>query len=684
MNALLLALFVLTRALVMIMSTANRTARFYRLRVVGIVAPLAVLFFLAPGVSEANDETRPLRLIPLPQEVKLVEGTFKLSPQTRIGLAESGNTDDAFAATQLLEEVKQDLDLELQLQPAALSGPGTIVLGQIGRDKLIDQFLAEHGLKPAKDLGEQGYILAVLPDRIVIASPGAAGLFYGVQTLKQLIRSNPGNREIPCCYIVDWPVLKYRGWHDDISRGPIPTMDFLKRQIRTFSEYKLNQFTFYNSHVFKLKKYPTVAPPDGITGEQVKELSAYAKKYHVDLIGNFQTVKCAGNYNKVAPGINVGSPGSQIAVGNEQSYQFLADVFSEIVPAFESQFFHINADEYVGIGWGPQGRQMLQKLGPGGLYAYFINRVCRLLEPYGKTPMFWADIPLRDPDICIPELPTNAIAMSWDYGARASFKDSILPFTEHGLSVYVCPSVYNFGVPWPRIRYSSINISNFVRDGAIYGALGMLNTSWDDRGEEFFSYTWYGFVWSAECAWQPVVPKLGQDPDAERDKRQTDFKNSFDSVFYGLAGNKAASAFLAMDDVFTHEIEYRLNPNRFFAFPTTGLPQDRVAQAEKTLKKINKVIKDLETLRSTASRNADSFDFAVYAARTLRFIVERSIVVSQSRSSRRLARNLARLRKEIESLRSEFIRLWYLESRPSSIERPLGRFDELRKSFPSQ
>ena len=98
------------------------------------------------------------------------------------------------------------------------------------------------------------------------------------------------------------------------------------------------------------------------------------------------------------------------------------------------------------------------------------------------------------------------------------------------------------------------------QDGVKYGAMGMLNTSWDDRGEEFFSYTWYGFAWSAECAWHPSLVELGQDPDAERDRRQRNFTDSFDSVFYGLEDNKAASALLGEHRMADNELNRSAEP----------------------------------------------------------------------------------------------------------------------------
>ena len=82
-------------------------------------------------------------------------------------------------------------------------------------------------------------------------------------------------------------------------------MDYFKREIRTMAEFKMNMLTFYTEHVFKLQKHPDIAPPDGITTEQVKELSEYAKQYHVELVGNFQSPTTVGvSYRFIDQNVN--------------------------------------------------------------------------------------------------------------------------------------------------------------------------------------------------------------------------------------------------------------------------------------------------------------------------------------------------------------------------------------------
>src|SRR4051812_122495 len=351
--------------------------------------------------------------------------------------------------------------------------------------------------------GEESYQLIVSPDSITIRSSGDAGIFYAKQTLKQLVRASANDNSIPCVEITDWPTLKYRVWQDDISRGPIPTMDFLKREVRTLSELKYNAMTLYTEHVFKLKKHPDIAPDDGITADQIKELSEYARQYHVEIIGNFQSFGHMAHILSLPAYKDLGDNTWNISPAKEESYKFLADCYSEVAPAYESKLFDINCDE-VTLGKEGASKEMVEKLGLAEVYARHISRIADLLRPYGKTPMMWGDIAVQNKDI-ISKLPKDLIVLSWGYGAADSFDDAIEPFTKIGLRFMVCPGVSCWNRVFPDFSTATINISNYVRDGVKHGAIGMINTSWDDDGENFFSQAWYPFAWGAEVSWNPVA-----------------------------------------------------------------------------------------------------------------------------------------------------------------------------------
>ena len=88
---------------------------------------------------------------------------------------------------------------------------------------------------------------------------------------------------LPGIVIRDWPSLKYRGGHEDISRGQVPTLDTLKRLTRVLAEGKANMLELYIEHLFKWKKYPDIAPPEAISPEEGHELFDYAAGYGIEV-----------------------------------------------------------------------------------------------------------------------------------------------------------------------------------------------------------------------------------------------------------------------------------------------------------------------------------------------------------------------------------------------------------------
>ncbi len=153
------------------------------------------------------------------------------------------------------------------------------------------------------------------------------------------------------------------------------------------SDLSWNTVCVHDMSVFELKKHPEIAPADGITGEEIKELVSFAKDSHVDIIGNFQSFGHFDNILKIPGYQNLGENQYLLSPAKEESYKFLADVYSEIAPAYSSPYFHINCDE-VELGDGPS-KKMIDSMGVGGVYAYHINRIDSLLKPYHKKIMMW-------------------------------------------------------------------------------------------------------------------------------------------------------------------------------------------------------------------------------------------------------------------------------------------------------
>ena len=138
-------------------------------------------------------------------------------------------------------------------------------------------------------LSPQAYRLTVNGGRATIESGDAAGAFYGAMTLAQLPQREGGSWTMPCVSIEDRPALRWRVLSDDVSRGPLPTMHYFEERIRTIAAFKMNGYSPYMEHVFVSPTDPLPAPLDGITPAQLRDLTAYAKRFHVSLIPEQQT-----------------------------------------------------------------------------------------------------------------------------------------------------------------------------------------------------------------------------------------------------------------------------------------------------------------------------------------------------------------------------------------------------------
>lgn len=629
---------------------------------------------------------QPLFLSPLPQEIKNGTGTIDLGRKPDIFISNTGFKETLFSAEQLQQEIRDALGKE----PKILTKPkkAGILLGLTGRDRETDRLMKEMNLALPDKAKEEGYILHVGNEVIFIAAETEAGLFYGVQTLKQLIRANRTGDVLPVLTITDWPALRYRGWMDDISRGPIPTVDFLKDCIRKMAEFKQNFFTLYTEHTFSLKKYPDIAPPGSLTAEEIEELTAYAAQYHMDVIGNFQSF---GHMGKILANpfyANLGENSDILNPACEDTYRFLGDVYSELVPAYKSPFFNINCDETQGLGEGGSKR-MADSIGLDGIYAYHINRIDKLLKPYGKRLMMWGDIAVNNEGI-ISKLPKDLVILSWGYHAAGSFDDAILPFKKTGFDFMVAPGVSCWSELWPGMSNAAVNISNYVRDGAKLGAMGMMNTAWDDNGHNLFNYNWHGLAWGAECSWHPAPPSAGEQADRERNEKLALFNRSFGKLFFGADG--ITEAFFAIDSLRLLPVRGIVGEGAFWQDILDFNPENTSEEyGDKNLEVVTRaeaLIQRIQRLKSTAGRNRDLLDHAVFALKRVIFSADKNlariILCEAKESGSPYAASLAgaetkKLKNELYEIKKEYIRLWKMENRDWWLDKNLNDYDRMAR-----
>jgi len=192
----------------------------------------AVLLFCASALFALDSDGRsPLALVPAPKEVQLREGEFRVGRKTKIFVQLGHQSEDRIAAETLAEEVADQSGLKLDILGMKAAGKaegGAIVLARL-QDSRVRRFLARQGLKADEFVGEQGYLLFSDKSHLIVAANTGQGLFYGVQTLRQLLRPQGKDVLCPAVSIRDWPNLE-KAVQDDVKHGPRPE---IAKQFRT-------------------------------------------------------------------------------------------------------------------------------------------------------------------------------------------------------------------------------------------------------------------------------------------------------------------------------------------------------------------------------------------------------------------------------------------------------------------
>jgi hexosaminidase len=293
--------------------------------------------------------------------------------------------------------------------------------------------------------GEEGYELTVSPVAVVLRAPRPAGLFYAVQSLRQLLSQD--GRSIQSASIEDWPRFQWRGVMLDVGRHLFPR-EFIKHLIDLLALHKLNVFHWHLTEDqgwrIESKKYPRLseigswrsASPipanretlDGkayggyYSQDEVKEIVAYAASRFVTVVpeiempghsvaalASYPELGCTGGPYQVRNFWGIAK--DVYCAGNEQVYSFLQDVLDEVLTLFPSQFIHIGGDECPKDRWEqcPRCQNAIQKYGLKNeheLQSYFIRRIETFLNSRGRRLIGWDEI-------LEGGLAPNASVMSW-------------------------------------------------------------------------------------------------------------------------------------------------------------------------------------------------------------------------------------------------------------------------------
>jgi hexosaminidase len=233
---------------------------------------VSLLFVCAGAGAIAQASAAPtcadLKLVPAVRECTAVRSISIGSAGLRI--VSDKNAEDEFAANDLEESLKER----------------GIAIGKANASTIHFERVSLASAKDLAEKREEAYKIEPTGEHdLTISAETGAGVFYGAQTVKQLIRGFGKDAVLLMPTIRDWPAVAHRGLSDDWSRGPLPNMDFLKREIRTLAAYKYNIFSPYFEHTFAYASTPVAAFPGGaFTPDQGRELVEYAARYHITII----------------------------------------------------------------------------------------------------------------------------------------------------------------------------------------------------------------------------------------------------------------------------------------------------------------------------------------------------------------------------------------------------------------
>ena len=624
---------------------------------------LFILCFLTLSAFAQN-----VHILPTPQQVKTSEGQFVWDENVVL-------TYDASDAeiNQIVTMLRNDLD---QISSKKVQFSRGVIKGK----QFIELIKTDHlGVSENED---QAYKLTINRNFIRMEATTSTGLFYATQSLKQLYRyaflKNNGEISIPCMTITDWPNFKIRAWQDDISRGPIVSMDYLKRLIPQMAECKLNAFSLYTEHTFKTKCHPDIAPTDAFTAEEIKELEDFCRPYHIQIIGNQQ---CFGHFEEILCNpfySDLADTKWNLNPAKEETYNFLEDHLREVARAYKSPYFNINCDETESLGHG-YAKAYVDSVGQTTAYYQHINRVNRMLRPYRKRVMMWGDIADKHPEI-LDNLDKDIFLIAWSYDGRDDFNDFLQPYVNSGRKFFVAPGVSLSERVWPKHYEFKKNITNLCRDGYKNGAIGVINTCWDDFGESLTNCALYGLAWGAEMSWNAT--------SVQEHNTETNFNNHF----FGNTSNEVVkhldevSEWTKIDGIgkFTSMTEPML------PFYPSLIGDSIELLNRKAVEDLTELGKTLEKDRKQVKKNADLFNNALYAVHRMKWCADRNIARCQLyrtyndttkaniTESKKMIHGLT---TSLHELKNEYVKVWNIENRPYWLDVNMKKYDDIAKEL---
>jgi hexosaminidase len=383
----------------------------------GLLLTFTLLLAGAPLFAQSPSPlvSRGYAVLPVPQKVTVVGHDFELQGHWNLQLEGAAKEGDV-----AIESLKAGLASRhhMSLAETGSHSPATGVIQLDLTPNSVSIGPAADRDKPA--LLEQAYRLTLASKAVKIEANAAPGLFYGVQTLLQLIRNRDGRLSLPQGEIIDWPDVQLRVIYWDDAHH-LERLEVLKHAVQEAAFFKINGFAIKLEGHFQYKNAPVITEPYALSPSELQELTDFALRYHVQLIPYLDApahVAFILKHPEYAALRAFPNSNYEFCVTSPDTYKLLFGMFDDLLEANKgSKYFVLSTDEpyYVGLANSSQCEEMSQakKLGSvGKLLAEFVTKSANYLHDRGRTVIFWGEYPLKSEDITA--LPT---AQSWTSAA---------------------------------------------------------------------------------------------------------------------------------------------------------------------------------------------------------------------------------------------------------------------------
>ena len=487
-------------------------------------------------------------VLPLPQKVTLTGDRFALDSHWALKLEGEVKQNDV-AVESLRDEVASRF--HLSLAEIHSSGAESRVIRMDLRPNSVSIGQANDSDKSS--LAEQAYRLTLSPKSVTITANAAPGLFYGVQTLVQLIRLREGHLWLPNGEIVDWPDLNLRAIYWDDAHH-LERIDVLKQAVRQAAFFKINGFAIKLEGHFQHKSAPAMVEPYALTPSELQDLTDFALRYHVQLIPYLDGpahVAFILKHPEYAPLRAFSNSNYEFCVTNPETYKLLFGMFDDLLEATKgSKYFVLSTDEpyYVGMASGSQCDEAprARALGSvGKLLAEFITKAANHLHDRGRTVLFWGEYPLISEDI--PSLPSHLVSGEvYSPEFNSAFKKRgirQLVYTSTQGTEMLFPNYY--ALPSPRRLHprspdngrvqEMLNLISFTPARQQADLMGAIVAGWGDAGLHPETF-WLGYATGTAAAWHPASASPAE------------LMNSFYDLFYGPGAHNMGRLYQLMSE----------------------------------------------------------------------------------------------------------------------------------------